>query len=187
MMKLDNQNIRNPISHLISFRTYKNKWNGKEKKMRYFFDMDGVLAEWRGCSNEEDLYKKGYFISLQPQENLVKTALYLQSAGLEVYILSCYLEDSPYALQEKKEWVDKWMPFIPKAQRIFVPCGRKKADFVPGGIRPEDVLLDDYTVNLNSWPGKKVKVQNPWNCKKGSAHEAILRWDELNLGLLASL
>ena len=55
--------------------------------------------------------------------------------------------------------------------RVFCPYGADKALFVPGGIRPDDVLLDDYTPNLIAWSqsgGKAVKLLNGINGTKGT-------------------
>ena len=45
---------------------------------------------------------------------------------IEVNILSAYLTDSQYALQEKNEWLDRYLPEIDQTHRIFVPCGSDK-------------------------------------------------------------
>ena len=67
--------------------------------------------------------------------------------------------------------MDKQLPGIPEDHRIFVPHLADKSDYVPGGIQPTDVLLDDYTVNLREWEssgGIAVKFMNGVNGKNGS-------------------
>ncbi len=149
--------------------------------MRLFVDMDGTLAVFHPVDTLETLYEKGYFENLQPLENVVgavKETLHLYPET-EVYILSSYLSDSPYALTEKNAWLDKHLPELPKSQRIFCPCGQDKKDFVPGGIRPNDFLLDDYSHNLRSWepPAKAVKLLNGVNGQHGTWQKAAVSYD----------
>jgi hypothetical protein len=138
----------------------------QKKKVRVFFDMDGTLAEWREAANEEELWEKGYFSSLRPQPNVVEGARLLIKADIcDVYILSAYLKNS-FALKEKDFWVEKYLPEIPKSNRIFVPYGENKFEYAKatlGGIATTDILIDDYNKNLESWEGIPVKVLNEWN------------------------
>ena len=56
-----------------------------------------------------------------------------------------------YAIEEKKAWVRKNLPGIEENHMIFSKEGRDKRDFIPGGFRPTDVLIDDYSANLHAW------------------------------------
>jgi len=89
-----------------------------------------------------------------------------------VYIISSVLSDSKYALHEKNEWLDKYLPEIPSEHRIFPPCGTDKKDYIPGGVGPDDFLLDDYSANLKAWepPAKGIKIMNGINGTKVSWH-----------------
>lgn len=141
----------------------------KEAK-RLFLDMDGTLAEFHPVDTMETLYEKGYFEELPPHENVVngiKTFM-KENPDEEVFILSSVLTDSPYAQTEKNEWLDRYLPEIGMENRIFVPCGSAKNEFVPGGVRENDVLLDDYSKNLHEWPGQALKLMNGINGTKGS-------------------
>ena len=141
----------------------------KEAK-RLFLDMDGTLAEFHPVDTMETLYEQGYFAQLAPHENVVngiKTFMN-ENPDAEVFILSSVLSDSPYAQAEKSEWLDRYLPEIGMENRIFVPCGSAKNEFVPGGVRENDVLLDDYSKNLHEWPGKALKLMNGINGTKGS-------------------
>jgi len=136
---------------------------------RVFFDMDGVLAEYKQLELSE-LYKKGYFRKLKPYRESLKAIKKLSSdPEFEVYTLSAYLEDSKYALKEKKIWFRKYFRRN-NITPIFIPCGSNKADAVPGGIRSTDILIDDYNKNLRDWEKYAVAIKflNGINHKHGS-------------------
>lgn len=134
---------------------------------RLFVDMDGTLAVWHPTKKLEELYEEGYFLNLDPYQEVVSAIkqLVMFEPDIEVFILSAYLSDSPYALKEKNEWLDKYLPEIDQAHRCFCHCGTDKSLAVPGGIKSTDSLLDDYTVNLNDWcpPGIGLKLLNGIN------------------------
>jgi len=148
-----------------------------------FFDMDATLTEWREIAGEEELYRKNYFLSLQPNRSVIESAKRLTQTGAEVYILSCVLTDSLYALEEKKTWLRKYMPFVPEEHWIFVPYGESKPQFLRTrlglpGLSANEVLVDDYSVNLRDWTdhnGLAVKLMNGKNGTKGT-------WQGLSVG-----
>ena len=167
------------IQHLPAVRKGGNKG-------RLFVDMDGTLAEWQSpvASSEEQLYRilksRGYFRNLRPHTNVVEAVRKLcLKTDIPVFIASCYIPGCP-ALQDKKEWLDEYLPELPVRNRIFIPCGSKKEEHVPGGIRENDVLLDDYTKNLKEWSGIGVKLINPVNHSHGS-------WKGCSVGYKASV
>lgn len=145
---------------------------GEGKKIRLFVDLDGTAAEFRVVDTLEVLYEEGYFLNLRPQQNVVDAVRNIinNHPEVEVYILSAVLSDSKYALKEKNAWIDKYLPEITPEHRIFPPCGAEKKDFIEGGIGITDFLLDDYSVNLNSWepPARGVKLMNGINGTKGT-------------------
>lgn len=134
---------------------------------RLFVDMDGTLAVWHPTKKLEELYEEGYFKNLTPYWEVVEAIKKIASEqpDIEVFILSAYLTDSEYALNEKNEWLDKYLPEIDKQHRCFCPCGTDKSLAVPDGIKTTDTLLDDYTVNLKDWcpPGVGIKLLNGIN------------------------
>ncbi len=147
------------------------------EKKRLYVDMDGVLAVFNNnISSEEELYAEGYFRELNPQQNVVDAVKELIKRGdIEVHILSSYLGDSEYALKEKNEWLDEYLPELKKENRIFVPCGVDKKEAIPD-ISDRDFLLDDYTHNLLLWqpPARGIKLLNDINHTKGSwLHDRI--------------
>lgn len=149
---------------------------------RLFIDMDGTLAEFRTVDTLEQLYERGYFVNLKPQPGVlgaVKNIL-KEHSEIEVYILSSVLTDSKYALEEKNDWLDWYLPEIDRQHRIFPPCGSDKKDFIDGGVSEKDFLLDDYTVNLHAWepPAHGIKLLNGINHTKGTWHGDMVRHDQ---------
>lgn len=167
----------------------------QKPKVRLFVDMDGTVAEWRNIKLEFDeaetanqevaaekldelLYLPGYFSTLRPHKNIIDAIEKISCLGLaEVYILSCVNEDrgdiSPVA--DKNSWLDKHMPFVDHSHRIFVPNGEDKSDYLPGGVKEGDTLIDDYTKNLENWevayaeiPHSTIKALNHVNQTKGT-------------------
>ena len=134
---------------------------------RLFVDMDGTLAAFRKITALEELYERGYFSGLRPQENVVTAIRRLaRDPSVQVYVLSAVLFDSHYALDEKNSWLDRYLLELGREQRIFVPCGESKALYISSYLCPEDILLDDYTVNLEDWRmhgGTGVKLLNGIN------------------------
>lgn len=151
------------------------------KKQRLFVDIDGTLAVFTPVDTLETLYEQGYFLNLAPHENVVAAVkeIVANHPEIEVNILSAYLTDSQYALQEKNEWLDRYLPEIDQAHRVFVPCGSDKKEGISGGIRSDDFLLDDYTHNLNEWqpPARGIKLLNAINHTRGSWEHDRIRYD----------
>ena len=140
-------------------------------KNRIFFDMDGTMAESRPTAELEDMYKAGYFLYLGPYENIVEAARMLcRQQRAEVFTLSAVLSDSPYVIPEKDAWLDKHLPCVDRAHRIYCPTGERKDRYVPGGIRRTDILVDDYSKNLMEWVeyARGVKLLNGINGTKGT-------------------
>ena len=133
---------------------------------RLFVDMDGTLAVWNNVYLEQ-LYEPGYFRNLPPLDRMIqKVTAFGHQGEAEVFILSAYLPDSPYALKEKQEWLDQYLPGVDAGHRLFLPCGENKGHSVPGGIHFTDFLLDDYTKNLQEWTaagGTGIKLLNGIN------------------------
>lgn len=143
----------------------------KQEKKRLFVDMDGVLAVFRPVDQLEKLYERNYFLELPPQEEVLRAVKELIRKGdYEVYILSAVLSDSKHALEEKNMWLDLYLPEVPVERRLFPPCGTDKRQAIEGGVKPTDVLMDDYTKNLLQWdpPGSGLKLLNGINHTRGT-------------------
>ena len=145
---------------------------------RLFVDMDGTLAVFKIIDCEERLLEKGYYYNLEPHQNVVDAVkhIYMNEPDIEVFILSAYLTDSKYALEEKNLWLDRYLPMIDENHRYFVPYGQDKLTFIQNKGEypsPDDYLLDDYSPNLHYWepPAKGIKFMNGINGTKGTWHK----------------
>lgn len=139
-----------------------------------FVDMDGVLAAY-----DKDvvakMYNEGFFLNRPVHKgnlNLVKSLI--SDKRLNVYILSSCLADSAYVVPEKNAWLDKYLPELPVKNRILVPEGIAKSDYIKSVLPDVDsahnVLIDDYTVNLLKWESDGfigVKMMNGLNSTNG--------------------
>lgn len=155
---------------------------GKTSPIRLNVDLDGTAATFQKVDTLETLYEKGYFLNLEPNQNVVDAIRIIirEHPEIEVYVMSSVLSDSKYALQEKNQWIDRYLPEIDKEHRIFPPCGENKLDYIPGGVRETDILLDDYTNNLTLWepPARGIKLLNGINHTRETWRGNRLRFDK---------
>lgn len=134
-----------------------------EDKIRLFVDMDGTLATFEPVENIETLYEKNYFLNLKPMQNVLDSinTLVVNHEDFDLYILSAAVK-SPYAIKEKNEWLDKYLPCIDQEHRVFVNYGENKNDYIDN-VTKKDFLLDDFTKNLKEWQGTGIKLLNGIN------------------------
>lgn len=130
-----------------------------KKTINLFVDMDGTVAKFYYKKNYlEKMYEQGYFENL-PVYSIAKDIdeLAKQDTCVQVYILSACI-DSPYCEQEKMAWLFKNMPNIPKERFIFTKVGENKKDKASKQVATwqncVNILLDDYTLNLEQWQGQ---------------------------------
>lgn len=132
------------------------------KTINLYVDMDGTLAKFYYKKNcLEKMYEKGYFETLPAYAIASKVdELAKQDTCVNVYILSACV-DTPYCEQEKMAWLFNNMPNIPKENFIFTKVGQDKVKVAKEKVanfgQYVNVLLDDYTPNLEQW-------QNENNC-----------------------
>ena len=133
-----------------------------------YVDLDGTLAEFNYAPSMDVLYEKGYFLNLNPIPGVLEGIKEFMRSHPEirVYVLSAYLADSKYALQEKTMWLDRNLPELDSESQLFVKCGETKA-LVP--FPGENAfLLDDHSQNLLDWEKagfKGIKLLNGINGK----------------------
>lgn len=160
-------------------------------KKRLFVDMDGTLAKFKKVDELETLYEKGYFLNLEPIDNVIDAVKIIikKHPEVEVNILSSVLSDSQYALKEKNKWLDKYLPEIDSKHRIFPPCGIDKKDYIAGDVSENDFLLDDYTQNLNLWqpPARGIKLLNGINNTHGTWKHDCISFNESANDILTSV
>lgn len=141
-----------------------------------FIDMDGVLAEYRKDCTEKDLMQRDYFLSLQPQWNMIKAMeMLIESSdtfGFNVHVLTkVYPSKFKYSVSEKLQWRDEYMPYLYDSQFIMVngeECEKSEAIKERLGIDIDHdcILIDDYNYNLHEWSqsgGTAIKYVNPIN------------------------
>ncbi len=146
-----------------------------------FIDMDGVLAEYRKDCTEHDLMKKDYFLTLQPQWNMLKAMEMLiesaSSMGFNVHVLTkVYPSIFKHSVNEKLQWRDEYMPYLYDSQFIMVNGEvEEKSDAIKNqlgiDINEDCILIDDYNHNLHEWSlngGTAIKYINPINDKTKS-------------------
>lgn len=133
-----------------------------------FVDLDGTLAEFKYAESMDILYEKGYFLNLRPIPGTIAglRCFMKEHPEIEVYVLSAYLGDSKWALQEKIMWLDTYFPELEEEHQLFVKCGQLKSD-VP--LKNQNAfLLDDHSPNLMDWEDagfKGIKLLNGINGK----------------------
>ena len=143
------------------------------KKVNLFIDMDGVLAVYHHDILTV-MHNEGFFYNRPPIMHMLEVVKGLiRENDYNVYILSSVI-DSPYCVPEKKAWLDKYLPEIAIENRVFVPYGTVKAEFVKDKVLLENkvnVLIDDYTENLIHWALPNpipIKTLNGMNSTNGT-------------------
>lgn len=166
------------------------------KKANIFIDMDGVIAEY-DKNVVEHMYKKGFFENRPVVETMVELSKKLVK-DYEVYILTSCI-DSEYCQQEKASWLDKHLPEVKRENRVYVNYGEVKARVAEMTVDCEgrvNLLIDDYTENLDKWDlfgALPVKVMNGLNGTKGTwlnSYGSRINFDsspEVNLRIIKSL
>lgn len=133
-----------------------------KKTINLFVDMDGTLAKFYYKKDYlEKMYEKGYFenLPLYAMANKIDAFAQLDSC-VNVYILSACI-NSPYCEQEKVAWLLKNMPNINPKNFLFTKVGESKAQKIALSVdnieNHINILLDDYTLNLELWENNDHK------------------------------
>lgn len=148
---------------------------------KVFFDMDGVLAEYRKDSTVEEMSVKGYFASLRPEWNMIKALIRLaldsDKLGFSVCVLTkVYPTQFKYSVSEKAEWRDEFLPELLDSEFIMVNGEKEeKSEAIKNRlgceIDSDCFLIDDYNYNLSDWMkngGSAIKYVNGINDKNRS-------------------
>jgi 5'(3')-deoxyribonucleotidase len=117
-------------------------------------------------------HRRGFFKHLEPIAGSVETIAEL-TRHYEVYIASAAMQ-FPNSLEEKSEWLDLHLPFIPWQNRIL--CGHKH-------ILRGDVLIDDRSYNLSAFNGRGILFSSPHNAHTNGFERADT-WEDIRKLLL---
>lgn len=134
-------------------------------KSSVYFDVDGTLAYWhkdgKGLSYPEEILdpKNHYYRELEPHNFMIDLAKKLHDEGVDVCILSATDRN---CFSDRWEWIDKYLPFIPKNNIILCPVGANKSHFCKCNSE-QSILIDDYEKNLEDWKGLPIKSLNSVN------------------------
>lgn len=120
---------------------------------RLFFDLDGVLADYKkGLAKNQRPDQPLFFRNLEPVEGAIEAVKRL-AERFDVYILTRGPWDHPIAWGEKVEWVEQWLG-EPFKHRVII-CSHK---WVVNG----DYLVDDKLENQQLFEGEFIWFRHSW-------------------------
>ena len=115
--------------------------------MTYYFDMDGVLANFHKAYalDKATACKRSTMANLEPFAQNVAAVRSLIASGVQVYILTKAANEDGKA--GKIDWLAKFIPELTAEQFICIVGSGRKVDF----IREDGILVDDDVKNTRQW------------------------------------
>lgn len=114
--------------------------------MTYYFDMDGVLANFhKEPYSFEKAIDRNWIANLEPFMENVKVVRNLIAKGEKVYILSKAARET--AKLGKFDWLKRYIPEMTIENVIIIVGNGKKVDY----IREDGILVDDDIKNIRPW------------------------------------
>ena len=115
--------------------------------MTYYFDMDGVLANFHKAyaTDKAVACKRSAMANLEPFAENVSAVRSLIASGVQVYILTKAANEDGKA--GKIDWLAKFIPELTTEQFICIVGSGRKVDF----IREDGILVDDDVKNTRQW------------------------------------
>ena len=119
----------------------------ENKKVALFVDIDGTIAEYEVFDeNFITNQTKDIFLNVRPINVVIENLRKIQDIqNLDIYILS--LAKSKIIIEEKKQWLKKYVPFIPEENYIIL-C-RENEDY--NSENREYVKSDKMKEKLNKY------------------------------------
>lgn len=127
------------------------------KKIRLFVDMDGTLVQYQGREVGIDIFAPHYFENVPPEINLLNFIkdLIHHETEVEIYILSAIFDKKSSITDEKKVWLNTWLPELPEQAWYFPPESISKVEYMhrvfPDWNQALNILIDDMDYNLSAW------------------------------------
>lgn len=120
--------------------------------MTYYFDMDGVLANFhKEPYSFEKAIDRNWIANLDPFVENVHTVRNLIAKGEKVYILSKAARET--SKMGKLDWLARYIPEMPMENIIILVGNGKKVDY----IQEDGILVDDDMKNIRPW----IKAGHP--------------------------